>query len=594
MVKKKGATPALLRETWNLRDLLHDPARDLVRLRKELDSQVQRFEAFRERLSPTITSGTVLEALRLADTIARTTSRLGAYAYLWFSENTKDQRARSFKAMVEELQAELANRMLFFDLWWQALDDANAGRVLAQSGDYAYHLETLRRARAHALTEPEEKIINVKSVTGRQAVIGLYEILTSGLSYRLTVKGRVRTLTREDLMRYMRDPQARVREAAYRELFRVYATHADVVGDIYKTLVLDWKQEHLGLRKHQSPIGVRNLSNDVPDEAVDALLKVCDANAGLFQRYFTLKAKLCRIRTMSRYHLYAPVRETEKRYTFTKGAKLVLDAYRGFSPILADLAGRVLAERHVDAAIRPGKIGGAYCYSVLPGHTPYVLLNFKGDVRDMATLAHELGHAVHGLLAADHSVFTFHSTLPLAETASVFGERILSDALMAGERDPRVTQSLLIRQLDDVYATVLRQAYFVRFERDAHRIIGEGGTMDDLCGVYLADLRRQFGKAVVVPDEFRWEWLTIPHLFASPFYCYAYSFGNLLVLALYGLYKAQGAAFVPRYLALLAAGGSRSPESLLTDFGVDIRSEAFWQTGFETITDMVRELEATA
>lgn len=594
MVKKKGATPALLRETWNLRDLLNDPARDLVRLRKELDGQVQRFEAFRERLSPAITSGTVLEALRLADTIARTTSRLGAYAYLWFSENTKDQAARSFKAVVEEAQAEYANRMLFFDLWWQALDDANAGRLLAQSGDYAYHLETLRRARAHALTEPEEKIINVKSVTGRQAVIGLYEILTSGLSYRLTVKGRVRTLTREDLMRYMRDPQARVREAAYRELFRVYATHADVVGDIYKTLVLDWKQENLGLRKHHSPIGVRNLSNDVPDEAVDALLNVCAANAGLFQRYFTLKAKLCRIRTMSRYHLYAPVREPAKRYTFTKGAKLVLDAYRGFSPTLAEHAGRVIDERHVDAAIRPSKMGGAYCYSVIPGETPYVLVNFKGDIRDIATLAHELGHAVHGLSAADHSIFTFHSTLPLAETASVFGERILSDALMAGERDPLVKQSLLVRQLDDVYATVLRQAYFVRFERDAHRIIGEGGTMDDLCAVYLADLRRQFGKAVVVPDEFRWEWLTIPHLFASPFYCYAYSFGNLLVLALYGLYKAQGAAFVPRYLALLAAGGSRSPESLLTDFGVDIRSEAFWQTGFETITDMVRELEATA
>jgi oligoendopeptidase F len=198
------------------------------------------------------------------------------------------------------------------------------------------------------------------------------------------------------------------------------------------------------------------------------------------------------------------------------------------------------------------------------------------------------------MLAADHSVFTFHSTLPLAETASVFGERILSDALMAAERDKVVKQGLLIRQLDDVYATILRQAYFVRFEREAHRIIGDGGTMDDLCGVYLSELRQQFGRAVAIPDEFRWEWLTVPHLFASPFYCYAYSFGNLLVLALYGLYKAQGASFVPRYLDLLAAGGSRSPELLLKDFGVDIRSEAFWQTGFATIKGMVRELEATA
>ena len=589
-MKRPGPTSA----SWNLKDLLPDPARDLERLRKEVDDQAGRFEEFRGRLSPDIPADTFLEALRLADTIARTTSRLGAYAYLWFSENTKDQQARSFKAIVEELQAELANRMLFFDLWWQKLDDANAGRLLARSGDYAYHLETLRRFREHALSEPEEKIVNVKSVTGRQAVVGLYEILTSGLSYRLKVRGRVHKLTREDLMVYMRDPDARVREAAYRELFRVYTSNADVVGDIYKTLVMDWKQENLGLRKHRSPIGVRNLLNDIPEDAVDALLNVCAANAGVFQGYFKLKARLCRIRKMSRYHIYARFQESGKRHTFAKGSHMVLDAYRGFSPRLADLAGRVLDERHVDAAVHPGKVGGAYCYSVLPGLTPYVLLNFKGDVRDIATLAHELGHAVHGMLAADHSVFTFHSTLPLAETASVFGERILSDALMAGERDTVAKQGLLIRQLDDVYATVLRQAYFVRFEREAHRIVGEGGTMDDLCGVYLAGLRQQFGRAVAVPDEFRWEWLTIPHLFASPFYCYAYSFGNLLVLALYGLYKAQGASFVPRYLRLLEAGGSRSPESLLKDFGVDIRSEVFWQAGFETIKGMVRELEAMA
>ena len=590
-MKRPGPTSA----SWNLKGLLPDPARDLERLRKEVDDQAGRFEEFRGRLSPDIPADTFLEALRLADTIARTTSRLGAYAYLWFSENTKNQQARSFKAIVEELQAGLANRMLFFDLWWQKLDDTNAARLLARSGDYAYHLESLRRFREHALSEPEEKIVNVKSVTGRQAVVGLYEILTSGLSYRLKVKGRVHTkLTREDLMVYVRDPDARVREAAYRELFRVYAVNADVISDIYKTLVMDWKQENLGLRKHRSPIGVRNLSNDIPEDAVDALLNVCAANAGVFQGYFKLKARLCRIRKMSRYHIYARFQESGKRHTFAKGSHMVLDAYRGFSPRLADLAERVLDERHVDAAVRPGKIGGAYCYSVLPRMTPYVLLNFKGDVRDIATLAHELGHAVHGMLAADHSVFTFHSTLPLAETASVFGERILSDALMAGERDTVAKQGLLIRQLDDVYATVLRQAYFVRFEREAHRLVGEGGTMDDLCGVYLAGLRQQFGRAVAVPDEFRWEWLTIPHLFASPFYCYAYSFGNLLVLALYGLYKAQGASFVPRYLRLLEAGGSRSPESLLKDFGVDIRSEVFWQAGFETIKGMVRELEAMA
>ena len=579
---------------WDLKDLLEDPERDFSALTKELDAQVERFEGLRDVLSPDLPADRFLDTLRLAEAITRTMNRLGAYAYLWFSENTKDQAARSFKAKVEELQAGIANRMLFFDLWWQKLDDASAGRLTAASGDYRYHLESLRRFKAHTLSEPEEKILNVKSVTGRQAVIGLYDIFTSGMTFTLVAHGKTRKLNRESLMTYVRDPNARVREAAYKELYREYAEHADVLGEMYKTLVVDWKQEHLGLRHHRSPLSVRNLMNDVPEDSVETLLKVCAKNAGIFQDYFKLKGRLCRITKMSRYHIYAPFREAHKRYSFAAASGMVVEAYRGFSPQLADLAAEVLAKRHVDSAIRPGKIGGAYCYSVLPDLTPYVLLNFNGDIRDIATLAHELGHAVHGKLAADHSVFTFHSTLPLAETASVFGERILSDALMTAERDNAVKRSLLIRQLDDIYATVMRQAYFVQFEREAHRIIGEGGTMDELCRVYLADLRTQFGGAVAVPDEFRWEWLAIPHIFASPFYCYAYSFGNLLVLALYGLYKVQGASFVPRYLKLLAAGGSRPPEALLKDLGVDIRSEAFWQAGFDTIRDMVAELEAAA
>jgi oligoendopeptidase F len=221
------------------------------------------------------------------------------------------------------------------------------------------------------------------------------------------------------------------------------------------------------------------------------------------------------------------------------------------------------------------------------------MLNFTGEARDIATMAHELGHAVHGMMAKDHSVFTFHSTLPLAETASVFGERILSDALMSQERSKSVRQGLLLSQLDDIYATVLRQAYLVRFEKAAHQMVADGATGNQLAQAYLAELRQQFGKAVKVPDEFQWEWLMIPHLFASPFYCYAYSFGNLLVLALYRMYKEQGESFVPKYLDLLATGGSQSPQDILNKMGVDMTSETFWQSGFDTIREMVSQLEET-
>ncbi len=594
---QKSASPragaAAMPDRWNLSHLIERPVERFDEYLKELDAQVSAFEGFRSRLSPDLPAEAFREMLTLSERTAAASSKLGAYAYLWFSENTKDLDARTFKAKVEERLAGLQNRTLFFELWWQSVDQANADRLMAASPTLRYHLETIRRFKPHTLSEPEEKVINLKNITGRSAVNTLYDVVTNGFTFAMTVGGKKKTLSREELSSYVRHPQAAVREAAYRELFRVFSDSQDVLSEIYRTLVSDWKNENLTLRNFASPISTRNLGNDVPDEAVDTLLRVCAKNREVFQQYFRLKAKICKIKKMSRYHVYAPAVSDEKRYRYGDAVRLVLEAYRSFSPRLAELAGRVIDENHLDAKVRPGKLSGAYCYSVVPGFTPYVMLNYTGESRDVATLAHELGHAVHGMMAEQHSVFTFHSTLPLAETASVFGERILSDALMSHETNKRAKQALLMSQLDDIYATVQRQAYFVAFERSAHDMIAKGATSKDLAQTYVTALREQFGKAVPVSDEFRWEWLAIPHLFASPFYCYAYSFGNLLVLALYQRYKQEGAPFVPKYLNLLESGGSKSPSEILSAVGVDIRSEAFWQSGFDTIREMVQELEQT-
>lgn len=595
-VTKRIRTPLRSRipDRWDLADLIKDPIHQLDAHLSSIETHVAQIESRRQTLNPELSDDEFASILNLSESVARSTSRLGAYAYLWFSENTKDSKARSFKAHVEERLTALQNRLLFFELWWQSLDEKNAARLLDRSGDVRYHLETIRRYQPHTLTEAEEKIINVKNVTGRSAVNTLYDVVTSGFTFTIKVRGnRKKVLNREGLMTYVRSPKAAVREAAYRELYRVFSAHRDVLGEMYKTLANDWKSENVGLRHFTTPIAARNLGNDVPDSAVDALLSVCADNAALFQHYFKLKARICGIKSMSRYHLYAPHRSEVKKYRYSDAVQMVLEAYRGFSPKMADLAWQVFNDRHIDAPTRPGKVGGAFCYSVVPGLTPYVLLNYTGDARDIATMAHELGHAVHGMLAAHHSVFTFHSTLPLAETASVFGERILSDALLQQESDRKVRQGLLLSQLDDIYATVLRQAYFVRFERIAHQMIAEGATGDQLAQIYLSELRQQFGKAVKVPEEFKWEWLTIPHIYASPFYCYAYSFGNLLVLALYRTYQQEGPRFIPKYLDLLATGGSMSPERLLATVNVDMTSKAFWESGFTTIRDMIRQLEAT-
>ncbi|MFN3681155.1 MAG: M3 family oligoendopeptidase [Nitrospira sp.] len=580
-------------DRWNLNDLIDDPVGKFDSLLADLESKAAQIEAARPRLTPSIASEELLALLNLSEEIARGSARLGAYAYLWFSENTKNAEARSFKARVEERLTGLNNRLLFFDLWWQSVDDTNAARLLADMGDLRYHLETIRRFKPHTLSEPEEKIINITHVTGRSAVHTLYDLVTNGLTFTVREGGKTKTVNREGLMAYVRSPKASVRQAAYQELYRVFTAHRDLLGEMYRTLVNDWKAENIGLRRFASPIATRNLSNDVPDQAVETLLASCAKNAEIFQTYFSLKAKICRIKPMSRYHLYAPHRTEAKKYSYSDAASMVIEAYRGFSPRLAELAEQVFRERHIDAPTRPGKMGGAYCYSVVPGLTPYVMLNYTGEARDVATMAHELGHAVHGMMAKEHSIFTFHATLPLAETASVFGERILSDALMSNEQNKAVRQGLLLSQLDDIYATVLRQAYFVRFEKLAHEMVAEGATVEQLAQVYLDELKQQFGKTMKVPDEFRWEWLTIPHLYASPFYCYAYSFGNLLVLALYRLYKEQGASFIPKYLDLLAMGGAQSPQQILATVGVDMTSAAFWQSGFDTIRDLVNQLERT-
>ena len=578
---------------WELSDLVTDPVKQFDRYLKDLSAKVSRFESARAELSATMPEQAFLNLLTLSEQIARDSGRLGAYAYLWFSEDTKQLQARSFKTKVEEQLTALQNHLLFFDLWWQSVDQRNAERLMANSGDFRYHLETIRRFKPHTLSEPEEKIINIKNITGQSAVHQLYDVVTNGFTFTMRIGGKKKTMNREALTAYLRSPKAAVREAAYREMYRVYESQQDLLGEIYKTLVNDWKAENLQLRHFKTPLESRNLSNDIPDRAVDALLAVCMKNAPIFQRYFKLKARLCKIKTMNRYHIYAPHRAEQKTYRYADAVRMVLDAYYGFSPRLAELAQRVFADRHIDARTKPGKMGGAYCYSVTPNLTPYVMLNFTGEARDIATMAHELGHAVHAMMAEQHNVFTFHSTLPLAETASVFGERILSDALMATETNRSVKQSLLVNQLDDIYATVMRQAYFVAFERTAHDMVAQGATTTDLAQTYMTLLRQQFGKSLRVPQEFQWEWLTIPHLYASPFYCYAYSFGNLLVLALYRMYQEQGSAFVPKYLELLAAGGSKAPQAILAEVGVDMNSPAFWQSGFDAISGMVDQLEQT-
>ena len=577
---------------WSLDDLLATTTGpEFEQLLQALETAVSELESSRGQLSPDLSLDEFGRLMGLVERIAAISGRLGAYAYLWYSEDTQDEEALAFRGRMEHLLTDVQNRTLFFSLWWKGLDEEAAGRLLPAGGDNAYYLESLRRFKPHTLSEPEEKVINLKDVNGVHGLVTVYEMITNAFTFQVEIEGQIEEVTRAELMTYARDPRPDVRAATYQALYRVYGRQAPVLGQIYQYVARDWASENLKLRSFASPIAVRNLQNDLPDAVVDTLLDVCRRNARVFQRYFRLKAGWLGVDRLRRYDIYAPLSPSDKRYAFGQAVDMVLDSLNGFSPLLADRARRILDENHVDAEIRPRKDTGAFCYGVLPGLTPWVLLNYTGQASDVATLAHELGHGIHALMAAEHSPLTFHSSLPLAETASVFSEMLLLERLLAEEVDPAVRRDMLARFVDDAYATVMRQAYFVLFEREAHELIAGGETVGALAERYLANLEDQFGDALALSDEFRWEWVSIPHIYHTPFYCYAYSFGQLLVLALYRQYEQEGEGFVPRYLQILGYGGSSAPAEILTEAGIDVASPAFWQGGFDVIGDLIRQLE---
>ncbi len=556
-----------------------------------IEEQVTSFEGVRDKLKPDMPAEQFVEVLKASEETARIGNKLYSFAGLSFTADTQDQKAQALQARVLQFLAEIENRILFFSLWWKELDEENAKRLMDASGDYRYYLEAIRLFKPHTLSEAEEKIVNLKNVTGVNALGNLYDSITNRYTFKLKVNGKEKEMTASELFsfRYSTDPN--LRAESYKSQFKVFGEDGPILGQIYQTILRDWHNENVNLRKFKNSIAPRNLNNDIPDEAVETLLNVARKNVGIFQRYFKMKAKYVGMKKIRRYDIYAPVAASKKTYKWDEAVNMVLDAFTAFEPKVADLAKRVFDGSRIDSEIRKGKRGGAFCWSYLPEETPYVLVNYQGTGREVATLAHELGHAIHAMLASHHNTFTFHSSLPLAETASTFAEMVLIDKLLAEEKDDSVRRDILFKQIDDAYATIMRQSYFALFEKTAHEMVQKNASVDDLSNAYLENLKEQFGDSLALSDEFKWEWVGIPHIYQTPFYVYAYAFGQLLVLALYQQFKAEGESFKPKYLKILSAGGSEAPEKILSEAGINIRDAKFWQGGFDVLEKLVSELE---
>ena len=580
---------------WDLSELAKDPKSPAFQKQiQELEKQSEKFEKIKSKLDPKMSSEKFMNILHQVEEISEKMSKIGGYASLSYSSDTQSDEATSLMTKMSKLGSEISNKILFFDLWWKTqVDDKNANRLMKNAGEITEYLSHKRLFAKYALSEPEERIINTLDVTGISALVKLYDKITNAYEYKMKIGNKTKKMTREELTNYVRSTNSKVRETAYKTILTKYSENKGVIGEIYQNIVLNWRDEGIEIRGYKSPISMRNIGNDVDDKTIESLLLVCRKNSPVFQKFFAQKAKMLKMKKLRRYDLYAPAAANikEKNYSYNNSVKLVFESLGKFSETLEEFARKVFNEKHIDSSVRQGKRDGAFCSTLTPKITPYVLVNFTGKSRDVFTLAHELGHAVHSQAAQDRSILVQDAPLPLAETASTFSELLLYDNLSDKISDNE-KKIMLSEKIDDLYATILRQSFFTIFEVDAHEQIGKGTTVDEISKTYLKNLKEQFGNSVNLSEDFAIEWSCIPHFYHTPFYCYAYSFGNLLALSLFQRYKKEGKDFVPSYIEILAAGGSKKPEKLLLEHGFDIRSPKFWQEGFDYVRNQVRTLSS--
>ena len=590
--------------TWDLGDLFAGP-RD-----PEIERTLQGCKADAEEFARTYrgtiavpggpAAGHLSAGIERMEDIFDRAGRVASYSGLLFAANTADPVIRDLEQKVEQRLTELRNLLLFFDLEWLALEDDVVARIVDDPAlaDYRHYLVAERRYRPHKLSEPEEKIVNEKNVTGASAWERLFTEMVSSLGFpvKRTVDGKVETqdLNLSQTLALYHEPDRETRKNAHDALFDVLAKNGQVLTFTYDTLV----QDHLTmdrLRQYPNPMLPRHLANEIAPEAVEQMMRVVEANYPIAHDYFKLKAKLVGLPKLMIYDQYAPVGGAREAYSFDQARETIVAAFGQFSPRFAEIAGKFFDGRWIDAEVRKGKQGGAFCASPSPKLHPYVLTNYTDNLRDAMTVAHELGHGIHGYVSLGQKLVNYHPTLPLAETASVFGEMLVFERLLGEVKDDKAKLALLCGKVEDAFATVFRQNVLTRFEQSAFAARSEGRLEPEkLQELWIAANAPYYGDGLEMSEGYRWGWSYIPHFVHTPFYCYAYVFGELLVLALYGMYREQGAAFVPEYTRLLERGGSESPAELLKPLGVDFREAAFWQKGFDEIKRLVAQAESLA
>jgi oligoendopeptidase F len=578
---------------WNLGDLyagIDDP-----RIDEDVSQAETEAAAFRERYHGKVASldaGALADGIEEWERIESTLVRPLTFAHLLFATNMADPARGALVARLGEKAAALETQLLFFGLEWASAPDDVADALLAGEAldRWRHHLSSLRKFRPYLLSEPEERIVTEKTVSGASAWSRLYEELLGAL--RVTYDGQEIAL--EPAMAKLYDPDRDVRRDAAQAITDALGPGLRTRAYVFNTVLLDTSIDDR-LRGYPTWLSSRNLANETTDEAVEALVEATTSRFDLPKRYYRLKARLLGLERLEHYDRFAPLSSDATRIAWEEAHSIVVDAYTEFSETAGEIVARFFDESWIDGPVRPDKRTGAFCAMTVPGVHPYVLMNYTGDRRAILTLAHELGHGLHGVLAQPLGYVNSSTPLTTAETASVFGEALTFERLLAREDDPPRRLELLMNRIDDAIATTFRQIAMNRFEHAVHT---ERRTRGELAPERLGELWLEcqtalLGDSVSLDGYAPW-WSDIPHFTGAPGYVYAYAYGYLFSLAIYRRYVTEGEAMVEPYLDLLRAGGSRTPEELARLVGLDLTDPSIWASGLEALTEELDEAERLA
>ncbi|MBI2806820.1 MAG: M3 family oligoendopeptidase [Planctomycetes bacterium] len=584
---------------WDLGDLYHNA--DDAALEKDLAQALKRARAFEkkyrgriERLGPT-RAKFLLSAIVDLESLYEQMDRPLVYAMLLHSSKSDDPKYGALLARTQEQRTEINKHLIFFDLEWVKVPKSTARKLVKKSSlaKYRHWLEQKRVWKPYYLSEPEEKILDAKSLTGKSAFGRLFEETTASMKCPFTQGGVTTELSVQEILAKLYDPDRPVRKAAAEGLSIGLQNQNRLLTFIFNTIVFD-HQTDCQLRNYPDVMAARNLANEIDGKVVEALMAATEKHYSLVQRYYRLKGKLLKIDKLYDYDRYAPLSGEMPKCDWPTARSIVQESYDAFSSQAGGIVAEFFEKRWIDAELRPGKRGGAFSSSAVPSAHPYILMNFTERLRDVMTLAHELGHGVHQYLARGQGYLQCDTPLTTAETASVFGEMLTFRRLL--ERYPEQRLAMLCGKIEDAFATVFRQVVLTRFEQTLHAARQGQGELsaDAINQLWMKANQAMFGEVVEFTPGYATWWSYIGHFIRSPFYCYAYSFGELLVLALYQKYKDEGESFVPKYLELLSSGGSAAPHVLLAELGVDVTDPGFWELGLHLLGEMVAEAERLA